>query len=166
MVDRGKVGFPTLFRGRTNTNENHFASPDGFARIRSVRDVPLSGRAFQYFLEVFLVDRHLPGFQQVDAFVIDIRAENFVTSCRQAGSRHQPDVTTPDYGQTHKFFSLLFSSLNYQSEGADSLSRCLNRHWGTIPGLSFQEANHGDRAAPGVAGAGPRSTITSSLHPC
>src|SRR6516225_423843 len=124
MVDRGKVGFPTLFRRRTDANENHFSRPDGFAGIRCVRDFPLSGRAFQYFLEVFLVNRHLPGFQQVDAFVIDIRTENFVTGCRQTCSRHQPDVTTPDYGQTHNSFSLSFSTLlSSRSEGADCLSR-------------------------------------------
>jgi hypothetical protein len=82
MVDCRKVGFSALFRWRTDANEYHFASPDGFTRIRCVRDFPVSGRAFEHFFEVFLVNRHLPGFQQVDAFVVDIRAENFVAGSR------------------------------------------------------------------------------------
>jgi hypothetical protein len=67
---------------------------------------PGRGVAPHHRLQSRLVDRNLPGPQQRDLGLVHVQAQHVIAHFRQAGRRHQTDITRPHYGDLHRLISV------------------------------------------------------------
>src|SRR5438445_3120692 len=106
MVDRGKIGAAVFPRRRSDANEYRVAESNRFSRIARVGNPPGFAGGYEYFFQVFFVNRDSASLQLRDSCRVNVRAHHIVASLREARSRHKPHVPAADYCYAQVTFSL------------------------------------------------------------
>src|ERR1041385_3325625 len=109
MVDSREVGLAGFLRGSPDANEDGFPCANRFTGVRSVGNVAGLPRGGENLLEVLFINGHAACLELGNALFINVRANDFVTRFRKAGSGDQPDVSTSDDRKTQKRTSLSWS---------------------------------------------------------
>src|SRR5437763_1407367 len=106
VIYGGKIRLAGLLRRSSYANEDGFARANGFAGDGSVGNAPCLACGSENFFEVLFVDWYAAGLELGDAIAINVRADDFMSGLRQAGSGNKSDVSTSDDGKTQKKPSL------------------------------------------------------------
>jgi hypothetical protein len=101
VINRGKIRFAGFFGRRADADENHLTGANGLAGVFGVTDLFFLDGPLKDLVEMLLVDGNLARLELGNAIFVDIRAEDFMTRRGETSAGHQPNVTTPDYRQTH-----------------------------------------------------------------
>ena len=91
----------TTTRGRADSDEDDIGVCDGPCQIK--REAQAAGSAVMGDdrFEPRLEDRHFTALQRLDLISRLVDTDHFVTEIREAGSRHQADITRTDHHNAH-----------------------------------------------------------------
>ncbi len=125
-VDVAEVGVAVaVARGRAHRDEHRLDVGDGSREIGREGQALLAHVAGDELLQPRLEDRHHALVQRGDLLGVEVDAGDVVPEVREAGARHQPDVTRPDHGDAQAV-----SLLRLWREGiSPRRAACRNSRW-------------------------------------